>query len=90
MDLFQVLATVAGAMIVFSTLPQVFKTLKTKDISGLSLPMFLIIWAAQLMWLAYGIHINDLPLVITNAGSALIVFINILLILKYRDGKITN
>lgn len=90
MDLFQVLASIAGIMIVLSTLPQVLKTLKTKDVSSLSLPMFLMIWSAQLMWLAYGIHINDLPLIITNAGSSFIVFINVFLILKYRDGKITN
>lgn len=90
MDFYQLLGLIAGAMIVFSTLPQVFKTLKTKNVSGLSLQMFIIIGSAQILWLIYGIHLSDLPLVATNAGSILIVFVNILLIFRYRNAKNSN
>lgn len=90
MDFYQTMALIAGIMIVFSTAPQVFKTLKTKDVSSLSLPMFVTLGSAQFIWLLYGIHLNDLPLIVTNAGSFLIVFTNVALIIKYRNGKDTN
>lgn len=84
MDFFQILAFLAGAMIVVSTLPQVFKTLKLKEVKDLSLPMFILLGTAQILWIIYAIHINDLPVLLTNLLSAGVVFANIFLIFKYQ------
>ena len=85
MDFYQILALFAGALIILSTLPQVFKTLKTKEVKDLSLPMFVILGSAQCIWFFYGLHLKDIPLIITNFGSVVVVLTNILLILKYRN-----
>lgn len=85
MDIYKVIAFVAGIMVILSTLPQVFKSLRLREVKDVSLPMFFILGTAQALWLIYGIHLNDLPLIVTNAGSILIVVTNIFLIFKYRE-----
>lgn len=84
MDFYQILATVGGSLIVLTTLPQVFKTLKLKKVDELSLPMFVTLFFAQGIWFFYGLHLKDMPLIFTNAGSMIIVMVNIVLIIKYR------
>lgn len=84
MNIFQILALFAGGMIVISTMPQAVKSYRTKKVEDLSLPMFILLFGAQVIWIIYGIHINDLPILLTNGSSIIIVFINIALILKYR------
>ncbi len=84
MDLFQILAIIAGGMIIISTIPQIFKTLKTEKVEDLSLVMFILIVAAQVIWLFYGLHIQDIPVILTNGFGMLVTATNIILILKYR------
>ncbi|MDO8507675.1 MAG: SemiSWEET family transporter [bacterium] len=84
MDKFQIVAMIAGIMVVFSTLPQVSKTLKTKKVEELSLAMFLLLLGAQTIWFFYGFHIHDIAIILTNGISALVVATNVGLILKYR------
>lgn len=88
MDKFQLIASAAGAMVIFSTMPQVFKTLKTKKVEELSLAMFLLLLCAQTIWFFYGFHIKDLPVILTNGFSALVVATNVGLILKYRKAPV--
>lgn len=90
MDIFQIMAIFAGGMVVFSTMPQVFKTLKTKRVDDLSISMFLLIFCAQIIWFTYGFHIHDLPVSLTNGFSLLVVTTNIILILKYRKAPAKN
>ncbi|RJO60080.1 hypothetical protein C4544_06990 [candidate division WS5 bacterium] len=84
MDWFQILAIFAGGMVVTSTLPQVVKSYKTKKVEDLSLAMFFLLFCAQIIWLFYGFHIKDLPVILTNGFSILVVSTNIGLIFKYR------
>ena len=44
-----------------------WRTWKTRDVSGISLPTYLIITVGLSLWLAYGILKGDLPLTIANA-----------------------
>lgn len=90
MDLFQVLAIFAGGMVVSSTLPQVIKSYKTKKVEDLSPAMFFLLFCAQVIWFFYGFHIKDLPVILTNGFSMLVVSSNILLIFKYRNNQAKN
>jgi MtN3 and saliva related transmembrane protein len=64
-----------------SFLPQVYKTWRTKDVSSLSLPMFLMFFLGVVMWFIYGILINSAPITIANAiamiSSSLLVYFKI-------------
>ncbi len=90
MDIYQTIAMVAGAMIIFTTLPQLIKITKTKEVEDLSLGMFFILIIAEVLWLYYGFHIKDLPLILTNGLSMLVVGSNIALIYKYRKVPAKN
>ena len=57
----------AGFLTTISFLPQVIKTWKTRSAKDLSLSMFMIFWLGVMLWLIYGILIEDTPIVIANA-----------------------
>lgn len=84
MDTFQIFAIIGGVMVIISSIPQVFKILKTKKVGDLSLVMFFLLLCAQIIWVFYGLHIKDIPIILTNFFSMLVVITNIGLILKYR------
>ena len=48
-----------------SFLPQAIKTIKTRDVSGLSLLTYVCLFLASLSWFTYGVVLNDIPLMAT-------------------------
>jgi MtN3 and saliva related transmembrane protein len=50
-----------------SFLPQAWQTLRTRDVSGLSFGMYAGFTAGEVLWLAYGLAIRDVPLIVANA-----------------------
>jgi len=50
-----------------SFIPQIWRTWKTRDVSGISLPTYVILMIALTLWLLYGILKSDAPLIIANA-----------------------
>lgn len=67
MELIEVIGLTAGFLTTISFLPQVIKTWKTRSAKDLSLSMFMIFWLGVMLWLIYGILIEDTPIVIANA-----------------------
>jgi MtN3 and saliva related transmembrane protein len=65
-----------------SFLPQVIKTWKSKSAKDLSLPMFIIFCTGTLLWLIYGLLVNDFPVVAANAVT--LVLSSTLLYFKFR------
>ncbi len=63
----EIFGLAATCMTTASFVPQVWSTWKTRDVSGISLPTFLMLTVGLFMWLAYGFMINDLPLIVANA-----------------------
>jgi MtN3 and saliva related transmembrane protein len=78
--------SIIGYLAAFGTtisfLPQAIKTIKTKDTSGISLPMYALFTFGTLLWLTYGIMSGSLPVAIANAVT--LVFASILLAYKVR------
>jgi MtN3 and saliva related transmembrane protein len=48
-------------------LPQVIKTWKSKSTKGLSMGLSLLFVIGTIFWLIYGVLINELPVIISNA-----------------------
>lgn len=61
------LGLVATCFTTSSFVPQVWRTWKTRDVSGISLPTYLIITVGLALWLLYGWLRGDLPLMVANA-----------------------
>lgn len=65
-------------------LPQTFKTLRSRDTSGISLIMQIMLIFGILLWLLYGLYLGNSPLIISNIITlALLILI---LIMKIRYG----
>ena len=62
--------------------PQVIKSWRTHDLSGISLPMYTIFTTGVILWLVYGLLIHDWPVIIANAVTALLAGVVLLLKLK--------
>lgn len=60
------LGLVATAFTSASFVPQVWRTWKSRDVSGISLPTYLLITIGLGLWLLYGILKADLPLIVAN------------------------
>ncbi len=81
MTLTQIFGYIAAFCTTFAFIPQVIKTVKTKDVSGISLSMYSIFTTGVLFWFLYGVAIKETPIIIANsitlvlAGTVLIVAI---------------
>lgn len=74
----------AAFLTTISTLPQFIATVKTKNVEGVSLGMFLTLGSGIILWFIYGVLRNDIPLILANFATFILVSANIYMILKYR------
>jgi len=56
----------AGLLTTIAFIPQVVKVWTSKSTSDISLIMFVIFTLGVLLWLIYGVIVNDYSLVVTN------------------------
>ena len=83
-DFYEVIGLVAAFITTASFLPQVFKTYKTKDTSGLSLTMYTTFFIGIVLWLIYGIHLKSLPMILANSITAISSLFLVVMKLKYK------
>jgi len=70
---------------VVSFLPQAIKTLKTREVSGLSALTYLFLFLGSLSWFSYGIVLSDVPLVVTNFLTTFFTGLILFLIVKEKS-----
>ncbi len=75
---------IAAFFTTISTLPQLISTMKTKNVNGVSINMFVTLGIGVSFWLSYGILKSDYPLIIANSLTLFSVFANIYYIVRYR------
>ena len=63
------IGAIAAVLTTLAFLPQVIKTIKTKDTSGISLGMYAMQVTGIGLWLEHGILIGDMPLILANSVS---------------------
>ncbi|HEY7986118.1 MAG TPA: SemiSWEET transporter [Methylophilaceae bacterium] len=65
------LSEVIGYSAAFSTtvafVPQAWLSWRTRDLTGISLPMYALFTLGVAFWLIYGIAINSMPVIVANA-----------------------
>ena len=79
------LGMVAGTISAITFLPQVIKTWKSKSAKDISMLMFSFATISVILWLIYGIIINNWPVIYTN-GCVLILSL-IMLFFKLKFNK---
>lgn len=82
-DNIEIIGLVAAFLTTTSFVPQVYKTWKTKDVSGLSLPMFSMFFLGIVLWFVYGVYKESMSMIIANAVTIILAFILIVFKIKY-------
>ena len=57
----------AAFLTTIAFVPQAWQSWRTRDLSGISLPMYAMFTTGVALWLVYGILIDSLPIMIANA-----------------------
>ncbi len=57
---------VATGLTTGSLIPQVLKIYRTKDVSSISLSMYLMYFIGILIWIVYGFHLQSVPIHVSN------------------------
>lgn len=85
MELSDVLGYAAATLTTVSFVPQAWRTFRTKDVSGISLKMYSVFTVGVAVWLAYGIVLGEIPMMIANSVS--LVLACALLVMRVRYGR---
>lgn len=76
------IGSIAAILTTFAFLPQVIKVIKSKDTESIALGMYLMQVLGIALWLAHGLVIQDLPLILANSVS--FILSGIILVYKIR------
>jgi MtN3 and saliva related transmembrane protein len=83
----EIVGLIAATLTTIAYVPQVIKTWKTKDVSTLSLTMYIVMFLGVSMWFTYGILLKSIAIVLANIVTGILTFTLIFLKLKYRRKK---
>ncbi|MCC5907465.1 MAG: SemiSWEET family sugar transporter [Balneolaceae bacterium] len=85
MEYYTVIGLIAGFCTTVAFLPQVLKTWKSGSAHDLSLGMYSILCTGVILWLIYGIILNDLPIILTNIATLSLALSILYFKLRFND-----
>ncbi len=80
----EILGYAAGAVTTLTFLPQVIKTARERNASGISLMMFLIAAINEVMWIAYAALLDPVNWVIILTNGILLAFSLTMIYFKFK------
>jgi len=83
----EVIGLAAGLLTTTAFIPQVWKIYRTKSGKDISARMFSLFSAGIVLWLVYGILLQSLPLILSNAVTLVLSLTIIALKLRYRESQ---
>jgi MtN3 and saliva related transmembrane protein len=72
-------------LMMLSSVPQIFKLIKTKDSKGISLSMFYLTFVSVFLLFIEALRIGNEILIIADVSSLSMLLVNIILIKKYES-----
>lgn len=86
-DLGSLLGYPAAFLTTVAFVPQAWQSWRTRDLSGISLPMYTLFTLGVSLWLGYGLAIGSVPVVAANAVTLMLASVVLWLkILEMRRG----
>lgn len=76
----------AATLTTLSFVPQVWRCFRTRDVSGISLRMYSLFTLGVAAWLAYGIVLQETPMIVANSVSLVLACAVLVMRLKYAEG----
>lgn len=82
----------AAALTTSSFLPQAVLTLRTKDVSGISLSMYSAFTVGVALWLVYGLALGAWPIIVANALTVALAATILVtkIVVERRQGRSRN
>ncbi len=87
MQMTDIIGYIAAFLTTTAFMPQAYQSWKTRDLSGISLPMYSLFSAGVASWLIYGICISSLPIIIANSITLLLALVVLALKIKHTLEK---
>jgi MtN3 and saliva related transmembrane protein len=84
MDPVTLLGLAAGSLTTVAFVPQVVKIWRTRSADDISTIMFLLFATGVFLWLLYGIVINSIPIIVSNAITLALAVVIVILKLRFR------
>ena len=79
-----VIGTIAGILILSGWVPQIVKGYKTKKLNDISAYLMILIFAGAVLWLIYGIALDDIYIMGVNLAAMVLTMIVLSMKLKYE------
>jgi MtN3 and saliva related transmembrane protein len=83
----ELIGIIAAILTTSGFAPQVYKSLKTKEVGGVSLTMYVVMFIGLLFWLYYGILMNSFSMILANTVSGMLVLVQIVAKIIYSNAK---
>ena len=80
----EIIGLIAALLTTSSFLPQVIRVWKTKSTKDISLTMYINMFIGVGLWLAYGIAIDSLSVILANSVTIVLVLSILYFKLKYK------
>lgn len=90
MNLIDLIGTSAATLTTISFVPQVLHTLKTQDVSGISLSMYSTFTVGITGWLAYGWLLGAWPIIIANSITLALALAILGLKIRFRVPRVDS
>ncbi len=84
-DYITTLGITAGILTTIAYLPQLIKTWQSKSAGDISWTMLIVLCLGIILWLAYGLAIHDLPILLANIFTLLLAGVILVLKIRYRN-----
>ena len=83
-DTIEIIGLIAAVLTTASFVPQAYKSWKTKDVKGLSLTMYVVLFTGVVLWVVYGIYLQSISIILANIVTGVLVFALLALKIKHR------
>jgi MtN3 and saliva related transmembrane protein len=91
MEASDLLGYAAATLTTLSFVPQAWRTFRTRDVSGISLRMYSAFTLGVAFWLAYGIVLGEIPMMLANGITLVLACAVLVMRLRFakggKDGK---
>jgi MtN3 and saliva related transmembrane protein len=84
MNFVTIIGLIAGTFTTISFFPQVIRVCKTRSTRDISLWMFLLFTIGVLLWLIYGIYLQQWPVILSNLLTLISAVIILVFKMKYK------
>ena len=72
MDVIEIIGLAAAFFTTVANVPQAVKTMRNKSTAGISAITYSALTLGLLLWVAYGIYKQDLPIILSNSIAAVL------------------